>query len=88
MKIGWLPKLDTDPYFQVAGDGALEAAKEIGGEIVRLAPSQATAEAQVEIVNNLVSQGVKIIALSSNDANAIAPALKARGKAGRQNGHF
>ncbi|MBY5904198.1 substrate-binding domain-containing protein [Rhizobium leguminosarum] len=82
VKIGWLPKLDTDPYFQVAGDGAQDAAKEIGGEIVRLAPSQATAEAQVEIVNNLVSQGVKVIALASNDANAIAPALKRAAKQG------
>ena len=76
VKIGWLPKLDTDPYFQVAGGGAAEAANEIGGEITTLAPSQATAEAQVEIINNLVSQGVKVIALASNDANAIAPALK------------
>ncbi|MHC2364168.1 substrate-binding domain-containing protein [Rhizobium leguminosarum] len=82
VKIGWLPKLDTDPYFQVAGAGAQDAAKEIGGEIIKLAPSQATAEAQVEIVNNLVSQGVKVIALSSNDANAIAPALKRAAKQG------
>jgi len=82
VKIGWLPKLDTDPYFQVAGNGAREAAKEIGGEIVHLAPSQATAEAQVEIVNNLVSQGVKVIALAANDANAIAPALKRAARQG------
>ncbi|PVE50614.1 rhamnose ABC transporter substrate-binding protein [Rhizobium rhizogenes] len=82
VKVGWLPKLDTDPYFQVAGAGAQDAAKEIGGEIIKLAPSQATAEAQVEIVNNLVSQGVKVIALSSNDANAIAPALKRAARQG------
>ena len=31
--VGLLPKLDTDPYFQVAKGGAEEAAKEIGGSV-------------------------------------------------------
>lgn len=33
--IGFLPKLDTDPYFQVAGEGAQDAANEIGGQSFR-----------------------------------------------------
>ncbi len=70
------PSSDTDPYFQVAKTGADEAQKEIGGEVVQQAPSQATAEAQIEFINNLVSQQVKVIAISGNDANAVAPALK------------
>ena len=74
--VGFLPKLDTDPYFQVAGDGAKEAQAEIGGEVIQAAPSQATAEAQVEFINNLVAQQVDVIAISGNDANAVAPALK------------
>ena len=52
--VGFLPKLDTDPYFQVAKSGAEEAAKEIGGNVIQEAPSQATAEAQIEFINNLV----------------------------------
>ena len=40
--VGMLPKLDTDPYFQVAKGGAEDAAKEIGGSVVQAAPSQAT----------------------------------------------
>ena len=76
VKVGFLPKLDTDPYFQVAGDGADMAVAEIGGERVQLAPSQATAEAQIEFINNLVVQGVDVIAIAGNDANAVAPALK------------
>ena len=76
VKVGFLPKLDTDPYFHVAHDGAEQAQKEIGGSLVQEAPSQATAEAQIEFINNLVSQGVKVIAISGNDANAVAPALK------------
>ena len=50
--VGFLPKLDTDPYFQVARTGAEEAQGEIGGKVVQQAPSQATAEAQIEFINN------------------------------------
>ncbi len=74
--VGLLPKLDTDPYFQVAKLGAEEAQKEIGGTVIQQAPSQATAEAQIEFINNLVAQQVDVIAISGNDANAVAPALR------------
>jgi rhamnose transport system substrate-binding protein len=74
--VGFVPKLDTDPYFQVAQQGAEEAQAEVGGKVIQAAPSQATAEAQIEFINNLVSQGVGVIAISGNDANAVAPALK------------
>ena len=74
--VGFLPKLDTDPYFKVAFGGAEEAAKEIGGTATQVAPSQATAEAQIEFINSLVSQKVGVIAIAGNDANAVAPALK------------
>ncbi len=74
--VGFLPKLDTDPYFQVARTGAEEAAQQIGGKVVQEAPSQATAEAQIPFINNLVSEQVGVIAIAGNDANAVAPALK------------
>jgi rhamnose transport system substrate-binding protein len=76
VKVGFLPKLDTDPYFHVAHAGAEMAQKEIGGSLIQEAPSQATAEAQIPFINNLVSQSVKVIAISGTDANALAPALK------------
>jgi rhamnose transport system substrate-binding protein len=74
--VGFVPKLDTDPYFQVARTGAEEAQGVIGGKVVQQAPSQATAEAQIGFINNLVSQGVNVLAIAGNDANAVAPALK------------
>ncbi len=80
--VGLLPKLDTDPYFQVAKSGAEEAMGEIGGKVVQQAPSQATAEAQIEFINNLVAQKVDVIAIAGNDANAVAPALKRAAKQG------
>ena len=49
---------------------------EIGGKVIQQAPSAATADAQIEFINNLVSQGVNVIAIAGNDANAVAPALK------------
>jgi rhamnose transport system substrate-binding protein len=74
--VGLLPKLDTDPYFGVAKLGAEEAQKEIGGKVIQQAPSAATADAQIEFINNLVAQKVDVIAIAGNDANAVAPALK------------
>ena len=52
--VGFLPKLDTDPYFQVARTGAEEAQGEIRGKVVQQAPSQATAEAQIEFINMVI----------------------------------
>jgi rhamnose transport system substrate-binding protein len=74
--VGLIPKLDTDPYFGVAKTGAEEAQKEIGGSVIQEAPSSATGDAQIEFINNLVSQKVDVIAIAGNDPNAVAPALK------------
>lgn len=74
--VGFIPKLDTDPYFQVARGGAEEAMKEIGGKLIQAAPSSPTGDAQIEFINNMVAQKVSVIAVSSSDANAISPALR------------
>ncbi len=76
VSVGFIPKLDTDPYFKVAEDGAKEAQKEIGGEFMQLAPSQVTAEAQIEFINAMVAQQVNVIAIAGNDQRAVTPALK------------
>lgn len=51
--VGFIPKLDTDPYFGVAKSGAEEAQKEIGGTVIQEAPSSATGDAQIEFINDL-----------------------------------
>ena len=56
--------------------GAEEAQKEIGGTVIQEAPSSATGDAQIEFINDLVSQKVDVIAIAGNDPNAVAPALK------------
>ena len=74
--VGFVPKLDTDPYFRVAQSGAEEAAAEIGGKAIEQAPSQVSAEAQIEFINNMVARKVGVIAIAGNDAHAVAPALR------------
>lgn len=64
-------------FFDAAAKGAEEAAAEIGGvEIIYTGPTSATAEGQIEIVNALIAQKVDAIAISSNDPDALVPALK------------
>ena len=82
--VGFLPKLDTDPYFQVAKGGAEEAAKEIGGKRHpgrarrRRRPRRRSSSSTTSS-----SQKVGVIAIAGNDANAVAPALKRAVQAGR-----
>ena len=64
-------------FFDAAHKGADEAAKELGDvEIIYTGPTQATAEAQIEVINSLIAQQVDAIAISANDPDALVPALK------------
>ncbi len=80
--VGFISKLDSDPYFEVSKQGAEEAQAEIGGRVMQQSPGQQSAEAQIPFINNFVSQKVGVISISSNDLNALAPALKRAAKQG------
>ncbi len=76
-KIALVVKSLGNGFFDAARQGAQEAAKELGGlEIVYAGPAKATVEGQVEIVNALIAQRVKAIAISANDPDALVPVLK------------
>jgi rhamnose transport system substrate-binding protein len=76
-KIALVVKSLGNGFFDAARQGAQEAAKELGGlEIIYAGPAKATAEGQVEIVNALIAQNVKAIAISANDPDALVPVLK------------
>lgn len=76
-KIALVVKSLGNGFFDAARQGAQEAARELGGlEIVYAGPAKATAEGQVEIVNALIAQNVKAIAISANDPDALVPVLK------------
>src|SRR6516225_7178632 len=64
-------------YFDACRDGANEAAKAIGGmEIIYTAPTKATAEDQIAVIDGLIAQKVDGIMVSANDADALVPVGK------------
>jgi rhamnose transport system substrate-binding protein len=77
VKIALLVKNLGNGFFDAAAKGANEAAKELGDvEVIYTGPEKATPEGQIDIINQLVAQGVNAIAVSANDADALVPALK------------
>jgi len=64
-------------FFDACFKGSEEAAKEIGGiKTTYMAPPQATAEGQIEIIETLIAQHVSGIAISANDADALISVAK------------
>lgn len=77
MRIAVLVKSLGNGFFEAVRDGANEAAKELGDvEIIYQGPSSATAEGQIEIINNLIATKVDAIAISANDQDALVPVAK------------
>ncbi len=74
--VGFVNKLDTDPYWGETKKGAEDAQKALGGELQVNAPSKDTGDAQVEFINNLISKGVDVIVIAGNNPDTVAPALK------------
>ncbi|MGP3955409.1 rhamnose ABC transporter substrate-binding protein [Nonomuraea sp. 3N208] len=82
LKIAFLPKQVNNPYFTIADNGGIEAAKEFGGEGKEVGPSEASASSQVSYINTLIQQKQDAIVISANDPNAVVPALKQARAAG------
>lgn len=77
MRIALVVKALGIGFFEAAAEGAEEAAAELGGvEVIYTGPTDTTAEGQIEVINSLIAQGVDAIAISANDPDAVAPALK------------
>ncbi|HEX6674976.1 MAG TPA: rhamnose ABC transporter substrate-binding protein [Actinomycetes bacterium] len=77
LKIAFLPKQVNNPYFTISDNGGKKAIGEFGGQYKEVGPSEASASSQVSYINTLAQQHQDAIVVSANDANAIAPALKA-----------
>ena len=80
--IGMMPKFTSDPYFVAANKGAQEAAKELGVTVEFNGPVDANVAAQADIIDRWVRRRVSAIAVSANDPNALAPAMKKAAAAG------
>ena len=64
-------------------NGAADAAKEVGAKLITVGPAfQGDLSSQLEVFENLTSQGVNAIAVAPVDSSGIAPAVKAAVDAG------
>ncbi len=65
-----------NPYNEKEAEGFQEVIEAAGGECIIKHPESATADAQVSVIQSLISQGVDSIAIAANDENALQAALE------------
>ena len=83
MKLALVPKAMNNPFFDLARDGCYKAQAELDGvECVYIGPGEHTELEQLQIVQDLISQGVQGIAVAPSNAPAMAKVLKAAVEAG------
>ncbi len=83
-KVALVSKIAGIPYFDVAEDGAKEAAEDLDIELITTGPQVADAEHQIETVERLITEGVDAIAIAANDPKALIPILQKARKQGIQ----
>ncbi|MCD9020707.1 rhamnose ABC transporter substrate-binding protein [Cohnella silvisoli] len=71
-----------NPYGEKEMEGYKKAVEELGYEAILKAPDQPTAEAQITMIDELISQKVDALAMVANDPDALQPALEKAMKAG------
>jgi ABC-type sugar transport system substrate-binding protein len=72
-----LPKKKGLPYFTTCAKGAAEAAKELGNvELIYDGPTDGSPEKAASMIERWTLQGVDVIAVSPNDPDVVAPAMK------------
>ena len=75
-KYAFIFKNTGNPYGEKMNEGFEKAVAEIGGEAILRAPDQPTAEGQIQIIEQLITQNVAAIAVAANDNDALQPVLK------------
>ena len=71
-----MTKSAGNPFNEKTAQGFQEVIEAEGGECIVKHPEQATADAQVSVIQSLISQGVDSIAIAANDENALQAALE------------
>lgn len=72
-----LPKKKGLPYFSSCADGAREAADELGNvELIYDGPTDGSSEKGAALIERWTLKGVDVIAVSPNDPDVLAPAMK------------
>jgi len=80
--IAFVPKGSDIPYFQYAAEGAMEAGRELGVNVLYSGPPEADADRQIEVIRRLIEQKVDLIAVSANDPVKLVPVLEDARKRG------
>jgi len=75
-------KSTGNPYFERMFAGFKEAVESQGFEAIHRAPDLPTAEAQIQIIDQLIAQRVNSICIAANDFDALQPALQRAMNAG------
>ena len=75
-KIAIVVKSEGNRYFERIIEGFCAVIESQGGEVIVRSPSQASAEEQIRIINDLISRKVDGIAIAANSGSAVAPVLK------------
>jgi len=72
-----LPKKKGIPYFSSCADGARAAARELGNvEVIYDGPTDGSPEKSAAMIEQWTLKGVDVIAVSPNDPEVLAPAMK------------
>lgn len=73
---GFVSKTTADPMFVATFDGFKIACDELGIECIYRGTDDASAEKQIEIINQFIAQGVDGLAIIAADYDALEPVLK------------
>lgn len=75
-KVAFVPQIVVIPYFKAMQDGGNRAAKAFGVDFIYSGPVDTNPMDQLQIVQNLIAQGVNAISVSVLDASSIAPVVE------------
>jgi rhamnose transport system substrate-binding protein len=76
LRLALIVKSTGNPFMEKMADGFKEAVEETGNEAIVKSPDQPTAEAQIQMIEELIAQKVDAIAISANDPDALQNALQ------------
>ena len=82
LRFALVPKGMNNPYFDLSRDGCAKRAKELGVECIYRGPVEHEPASQVQIIQDLITQGVDGLAISVPDAAAAVGVIKQARDAG------
>lgn len=75
-KIALVGKSAGNAFFEIAAASFQETVEAEGGEVKVVYPETATADAQIKVLDNLISQDFDAICIAANDVNALQAKLE------------